>query len=201
MPETANKVKYGLKNVYFAPITAESEAGVPTYGTPVAWPGAVNLSLDAEGDTNAFRADNIDYYVTASNNGYSGSLETALIPDSFRTAVLGEKTDTAGMIVEDAEANPVPFALLFQFEGDQKAIRHVLYNCTCSRPSLAGNTKEESIDPQTESLTISATSAKLFATDDREYVKARTSLDAVTSVYEDWFESVYIPTAPTVVTT
>ena len=31
-----NKVQYGLKNVYYAPITAESTAGVPTYGTPVA---------------------------------------------------------------------------------------------------------------------------------------------------------------------
>lgn len=191
MPETANKVKYGLKNVYFAPITAESEAGVPTYGTPVAWPGAVNLSLDAEGDTNAFRADNIDYYVTASNNGYSGSLETALIPDSFRTAVLGEKTDAAGMIVEDAEANPVPFALLFQFEGDQKATRHVMYKCIATRPSVASETTDTTIEPVTEEvdLTCSAIYSEVL---DTHVVKAK-ALEG-TANYDTFFEAVKLPT-------
>lgn len=200
MPNTANKIKYGIKNVHYAIATTDIN-GVVTYGTPHALPGAVSLSLDAQGDNTKFYADNIVYWVGNGNSGYEGDLELAYIPDSFRKDVLEEIEDSNGVLVEDMNAPIVHFALLFQFEGDQKAIRHVLYNCTCSRPSLAGNTKEENIDPQTESLTISATSAKLFATDDREYVKARTSLDAVTNVYEDWFESVYIPTAPTVVTT
>ena len=67
----ANKVKYGLSNCYYA--VYDETAG--TYGTPVAMPGAVNLSLDQEGETNKFRADNIDYYVSISNNGYSGDLD------------------------------------------------------------------------------------------------------------------------------
>ena len=31
------------------------------------------------------------YFVATANQGYEGSLEIALIPDSFRTEVLGEK--------------------------------------------------------------------------------------------------------------
>ena len=42
-----NKVQYGLKNVYYATVTVGTNS--VTYGTPVAWPGAVNLSLSAEG--------------------------------------------------------------------------------------------------------------------------------------------------------
>ena len=61
-----NKVKYGLSNCYYAPLDEEQD----TYGTPVAMPGAVSLSLDQEGETNNFRADNMDYYVSVSNNGY-----------------------------------------------------------------------------------------------------------------------------------
>ena len=40
----ANKVKYGLSNCYYAVL----DETTGTYGTPVAMPGAVNLSLDQE---------------------------------------------------------------------------------------------------------------------------------------------------------
>ena len=71
----ANKIRYGLSNVYYAVATLGTNNSA-TYATPVALPGAVSLSLDAEGETSNFYADNIAYYVTNSNNGYSGSLGT-----------------------------------------------------------------------------------------------------------------------------
>ena len=45
-----NKVKYGLKNVHYAIFNSSTN----TYGTPVAVPGAVNLSLSPEGESNTF---------------------------------------------------------------------------------------------------------------------------------------------------
>ena len=72
-----NKVKFGLKNVHYAVLTV-GEDGAATYDTPVPIPGAVNLSLDAAGDTSTFYADNMAYFVTAANDGYSGTLEMAV---------------------------------------------------------------------------------------------------------------------------
>jgi phi13 family phage major tail protein len=187
-----NKVKYGLKNVYYAVGTFDAATNTATYDTPVAWPGAVSLSLDAEGNTTKFRADNIDYWVGQSNNGYTGDFESALIPDSFRKDILGDivPEDNEGIMIEDAGAKTKYFALLFQFEGDESATRHVMYKCSATRPSVAGQTTEEEIEPQTETLEITAVSIHNAALD-KDIVKARCA--ATDDAYATWFGSVYQP--------
>ena len=187
-----NKVKYGLKNVYYAVATIDELTNTATYETPKPWKGGVNLSLDQQGDTTKFRADNIDYWVGTSNNGYSGDLESALIPESFRIDVLGDLEDSNGVLIENAEAKTVHFALLFQFEGDVKAIRHVLYNCTATRPSVTGATTEETIEPQTETVTITAVTIHNAALD-KDVVKGRVPQDE--AQYDTWFDAVYQPSA------
>ena len=80
------------------------------------------------------------------------------------------------------------FALLFEFDGDKHAIRHVLYNCSVSkRPTIDSSTKEDNIEPGTETLSLTA--------DPREdgLVKARTGDDTTDSVYTDWYKAVYSP--------
>lgn len=152
----ANKVKYNLKNVHAAKLT-KSTTGTFTYSTPQAIPGAVSISLDAEGETSPFYADGIVYFRSTSNNGYSGDLEIALIPEWFRTDILKEVKDSNGVLVEKATISETEkFALLFEFDGDSKAIRHVLYNCSASRPSIESETKEDTIEPGTETLSLTA---------------------------------------------
>lgn len=185
----ANKVKYGLSNVYYA-VMSEDAQGAITYATPVAWKGAVNLSLDAEGDVTKFRADNIDYWVGQSNNGYSGDLESALVPDSFITDVLGNVDDQSDVVVELAAGQTKHFALLFQFEGDASATRHVLYNCTASRPSVGSETTGETTEPVTETVSITATSIPSTALNG-DIVKAKCDSDS--AAYDTWFSAVYIP--------
>ena len=82
----SNKIKYGIKNCHYAKATIAS-TGAASYGTPTALPGAVSISMDAQGDQDIFYADNIGYYVTSPNNGYEGDLELALIPDRFSASL------------------------------------------------------------------------------------------------------------------
>ena len=166
-----------------------------TYDTPRAIPGAVSISLEAEGDSSPFYADGIVYFRSTANSGYSGDLEIALIPEWFRTDILQEYKDGNGVLVEHSDiTESIYFALLFEFDGDVKAIRHVLYNCTASRPSIESETKEESIEPGTETLSLTA--------DPREdgLVKSRTGDETNSATYQNWYNEVYIPEVSSMVT-
>lgn len=187
-----NKIKFGIKNCYYAVATITS-TGAATYGTPVALPGAVSLSMDAQGDTNQFYADNIVYFTSVANNGYEGDLELAKIPDSFLTDCLGYIEDSNDVLVEDANAIPAHFALMFQFEGDKNAKRSVLYNCVATRPTVEGSTKEESIEPQTETISITATSV-YNAVLDTDVVKASCT-ETESTTYNGWLSAVYQTTS------
>lgn len=179
------KVKYGLSQVYYA--VFDDDAG--TYSTPVEIPGAVSLSLDQEGETTPFRADNIDYWTSVSNNGYTGTLEVALVPDSFLKDVMGEIKDaTSGLQYEKADAKPKAFALLFQFENDVNATRHVFYNVKATRPSVSSETTPTGgIEPQTESMDITAS-----ARPQDNIVKAKCSTGDAS--YADFYNAVVVPT-------
>lgn len=182
------KIKYGLRNVYYAKATDDGTGNL-TYATPVRIAGAVNMSLDAQGDTNPFYADDIVYFTSTSNNGYSGTLEVALIPDSFRKDILGETEGTQdNVLYEYANAPTVEFALLFEFQTDENATKHCMYRCTASRASVAGQTKEDSITPQTETLNIVA-----MPRVDDYLVKAK--CPSTSSAYASWYTAVHEPTA------
>lgn len=187
----ANKVKFGLKNVHYAVATIAAD-GTATYGTPKAWPGAVNLSLEAQDEKITFRADNTDYYTGFANNGYEGDFESALIPDEFHADVLGE-VSSGDLKVEKASQSTTHFALLFEFAGDVNSTRHVFYNCTASRPSVAGKTTESTIEPETETVTISAKSIYNSVIADN-IVKARCT-DTESTTYTAWYTAVKQPTS------
>lgn len=141
------------------------------------------------GEPENFYADGTAYYVINNNMGYDGDLELAMIPESFRKDALQEELDAKGVLIENASAELAAFALLFEFDGDQRHIRHVLYNCSASRPGIEGKTNEESREVQTETLTVKATPLA------DGMVKAKTGDSTDETVYKDWYKAVYMPMA------
>jgi len=172
MPDT-NKVKFGIKNVHYALATIAAD-GTASYENPVAMPGAVNLAL--------------------ANAGYTGNLELAKVPDSFKKDVLGYVQDSAGVLVEDANAEVKPFALLFQMSGDKHARRHVLYNCAATRPELNAATITNTKEPITDSIPLSCTTIHNAALN---IDTPKASVAQSDTPYAEWFESVYQSTGVT----
>jgi len=182
-----NKIKFGLKNTYYSVITETN--GVPSYGTPKAIPGAVNLVQNAAGEEVVFYADDLEYFKENTNNGYDGSIEMALIPDTFRTDVLGDTLDVNGALIENANATVKKIALMFEFDGDANKVRHVNYNVTVARPSIEGSTRTNTKEPKTETMNISVRPAI-----DTSDVKAK--LEQGATGYDTFFTAVYLANAP-----
>lgn len=176
-----NKIKYGLKNVYYAMLT---EGETPTYGTPIRIPGAVSMSLSPVGEVTAFVADDVEFFTAFGNNGYDGTLEIALIPQTFAVSALGDTLDDNAVQFENAAAQPKPFALMFEFTGDEKAIKHVLYKSTASRPNIEGSATTNK-EVKTETLNLQARPN----VDGR--VKAKTTDTTDAAVIAAWNTSVY----------
>ena len=186
-----NKVKFGLNKVHYAKITSYDEEGVPTFAKPVRIPGAVSLSIDAEGEASNFYADDGVYYVINNNSGYTGDLEIALVPLEFATDILGEKLDEKGVLTETNTAEVSQFALLFEFSGDKNKIRHCLFCCSASRPATEGQTTEDSKEVKTETISIKASALP------NGLVKAKTCESTDASTYDGWYKNVYTPAVGT----
>lgn len=175
----ANKVKFNIHNVHYALKTEDA------YSEPVALPGAVSISLEAQGELTPFYADGIKYYTSSANGGYEGDLEVALIPDDFRVSILNETQDAKHVIIENANASTNEFALGFDVDGDQGSTRFWFYNCTASRPAVTAQTNEDTKEPQTETITISCAPG----TDGTVRAKTTANTDEVT--FSGWYTTVY----------
>lgn len=178
----ANKVKFGLKNVHYALLTEGAEGD--TYGTPVAIPGAVNMSLEPVGEDTEYIADDIEYYTSTGNNGYDGDLEIAIVPESFEEDVLGEVEDAKKVAFETIAAAQIPFALLFEINGDSKARRWALYKCFAKRPKLEA-TATVNKDPKSATLSLKARPNS----DGHPLAHTKDTTDA--TVYSSWYNSVH----------
>ena len=148
------KVKFGLSNVHIAKLTEDAEGNI-TYGKPFPLKGAVKLNTDPEGEKVAFKADNITYYNSVNNQGYTGDLEVALVNKEFLKDILGRIEDSNGALFENADDVISRFALMGEIEGDVQKRRFIYYDCVAGRPSTEDKTVEDSKEPNTETINIS----------------------------------------------
>lgn len=190
MPD-ANKVHFGLKNVHYALITYT--AGVPSWGTPKAIKGAVNLNLAKEGSDTDFYADDVKYFHIAGNNGYTGTLEMADFPADMRKDLWNQTiTSTGKMLVEDVNAQPAEFALMFETDGDISPDRFCFYRCVASRPDVTGATKAESTEVQTQScdITVMPVIDPTASSQINGKVYYRTTADTPTATFTAFYSAV-----------
>jgi len=186
---SVNKVKYGLEQVHIAFFSEGSTSETPAWDPPRAIKGAVSFSTSPEGEESEFYADNTKYFTHTTNNGYTGELEVANIPDDILAGMLGMTIDNNGMLVESADDEPKEFALMGQVQGDQKNRRFVYYRCKASRPGQESSTTEASVTPNTDTVSLT-----ILPLESNKIIKSVIELsDNNQEVYDDFFEQVTLP--------
>lgn len=179
----ANKVKFGLSNLHIYPIKEENST-ITTYDKGFHVPGSVTFTTTAEGENSIFYADDIAYFSEFVNNGYSGELEMALIPEEFYVKVLGSTVDDNGALIESVNDRPVAFAMGFEFKGDKNNVRRIFFHVSASRPSENHTTIGETKTPETDTLSLRMTPRM-----DNGFLKAK--LNQGQTGYDTWYEKPY----------
>lgn len=192
-----NKYHYDVKNCHYCTGTRNDD-GTITFGSEVKRePGLMSMDMGAEGEVTKIRADGIDYLVLSSNNGYSGTLNFVKVSDQFRQDCLSEIADEkTGIQYEDADADPVPFALMGEFKGDTEGIRWIYYNCTASRPNQAGENKDNQKEPDTEELSVTASPLPVTINgEEKNIVRGGITKSQNEATFNEWFNKVILPGA------
>ena len=114
-------------------------------------------------------------------------MELAYFPPDFLKAVYGYKEgETSKVLTEYANVQPKPFALMCEEEGDSTGTKFVFYNCVATRPQRELQTKEDTIEPSTQTITVTMTplpDGKVFA---------MTQDTTPPDVVNGWYDDVYI---------
>ncbi len=149
-----NKVKFNISNVHYALQKADEDDNI-CYCKPVKLQGAVAISLSVFGDSPLISVNGYTRFAVANNQGYKGNLDVANISDELCTEVLGEVIES-DVFLENCDVPLTSFALLFEIDGDKTKTRYVLYNCFAGRSAITSQTKDSTINPQTDSIEIFA---------------------------------------------
>lgn len=189
------RVQFGLKNAHYA----VWDEATKSYGEVKPIPGAVTLSIEPEGDTSTFYADDKPYFSLSANGGYTGTFECADFPEYARIDLLGDVRDANGMVLEDSDAVPASFALMYEVSSNLEPARFEFFNCTLSRPNNEHNTKSDTVEPDVVSLDFSAIARTFeWGAGTKNFTKGHLLLtDESETAYNGFFDEVLLPSMPT----
>ena len=191
-----NAVYFGLSNLHVVPFSDTSTATAPVWSnTVIAIPGAVNFGPTADNSEMDFFADNIKYFSTFQNNGFSGTLELAKIPADFLIAIYRYIVDEKGVLISTAGVGYRNYAIMFEVQGNVAPVRMVWYNCSSGLPTIPYQTMEENSDPSTQSLEISIAPVRFSDKTTATFAQcpANAASPETMAVYNAWFDGVYHP--------
>ena len=160
--------KIGIKGLTYAPFSSGGEGSAVTYGTGTKLDDyMIRADLTEEHEDIGFYADDHKIDRENSMNGVSISLELSNLTDDMEKTLLGYTTGTDDELHVTDAASPfvgVGFIRKERFKGALSYHSYWLYKVQLAKESDSSQTKGESIEFQTETLSGDAMAVKLAST-------------------------------------
>lgn len=198
----SKKVQFGIKDVTVWPITEDvdpqTQEATLEFGTKIAIPGTTKLTLDSDAsDASTFYADDIAYYITpGKNNGRTGSLENAFIPEDVMTALMDFIQDENGNLVELVNSQTKYFAMAFSKETNDGDIRFIYYKCAFGKLPVSGDTTTDQVTPEVTAVDLKVVPpTKQFTLNGvkQPVLGIRTGANTTQASYNAWFTTPQLP--------
>lgn len=148
-----NKVLFGFKDLYIGTYEVDDDGDV-TMGSPYHQKGAVGFSPEEQGENYTFYADDGAYFDYYTSGVFEGDLVVARFDDAFKKQFLGYVELADGGIAQIKNAKKPNIYLMFEVQGNAGAERLIYYNGTMGGITREFATIEESIEVQTESVSV-----------------------------------------------
>ena len=120
------------------------------------------------------------------NNGYTGDITLAYIPNNFKIDVLGASLDN-GILVHKSTDQLSNFALLFETKGTLHT-KYVFYNCYVQPTDINYNTNADKVAHQDEKLSIVASPIQSFDEKLNNRIFAEIDKQENADMYNTWFD-------------
>ena len=188
------KVLFNIKKLQLSKITALSDAGTPTYGSPLKCPGTVSLTMEAQDNSDPFYADGEAYYTPNGAETVSGTLENAMLTEDILKQIFAYVESTNGELLA-TDGQVAEFGMQFAVDSDDGEVYFTYYRCKSTKPSdnFQTNAPGATVNPQ--SLTVTANTIALA--DGTRIIKS--FADKTASNYTNYFTAITVPTvAPSV---
>ena len=156
MSQDKARIARTITDLGYAPITAISDDGVPTYGT-VKWlphhkAGGRQYDAQPAGAATGIWADGREVYASEDNQGYNTTLTTVGVTDDVESDWYGYTVGADGSVEEYADGAEYPgFALvIIEDTTDGLGKTTIFYNCHINQRSAQGGATSEGngINPQ-----------------------------------------------------
>lgn len=142
----------GLKDVYYALLTADPASGSPTYAAPVRIKGAISANVNPNTSTATLFADDGPYDTAATMGEITLELNMADLPLTVQGVLLGH-TVTAGVLRRKADDKPPYVAIGYRSLKSNGTYRYMWLNKgKFAIPEEEYSTKGDSIEFKTPTI-------------------------------------------------
>lgn len=148
-----NKVLFGFKDLYIGTYSVD-ENGDVTMGSPYHQKGAVGFSPEEQGENYTFHADDSAYFSYYTSGSFEGDLVVARFDDAFKKAFKGFVELDDGGLAQIKNAITPSVYVMFETQGNEGPERVIFYNCTMGGITREYATIEDSVEVQTESVSV-----------------------------------------------